>query len=131
MHSQPRHAVRTLDRGLIPKGKAGVYAFYRDGGAVYVGKATDLDDRLWCHHLSQKPRMGDSALRRNVAELLGIATPNEIKEERYVPSAEEVQRVNEWIRGTDVAWVARDNVAAAVALETAMKAEWMPPLTKR
>jgi hypothetical protein len=102
MHARPRHAVRTLDRALIPKGRPGVYAFYRDGSAVYVGKATDLDDRVWCKHLNQKLTMGDSALRRNVAELLGIATPDEIKKRIYVLTAEEVaarQRVDRRHRG--------------------------------
>jgi hypothetical protein len=131
MHARPRHAVRTLDRALIPKGRPGVYAFYRDGSAVYVGKATDLDDRVWCKHLNQKLTMGDSALRRNVAELLGIATPDAIKKRIYVLTAEEVRRVNEWIGGTEVAWIKCESVGDAVALEDAMKLEWMPPLTKR
>jgi hypothetical protein len=75
--------------------------------------------------------MTNSALRRNVAELFGIASANDIKEGRYRPTAEDAQRVSDWIRACEIAWIECDSEQAAIDLEDAMKLEWMPPLTKR
>jgi hypothetical protein len=75
--------------------------------------------------------MTNSAFRRNVAEHLGIASANDIKERRYMPTSEDVLRVNEWIEPCEVAWIICPTHEDAVALETAMKHEWLPPLTKR
>ena len=75
--------------------------------------------------------MTNSAFRRNVAEHLGIASANDIAERKYVPTSEDVSRVNEWIESCEVAWIICPTHEEAVALETAMKREWLPPLTKR
>lgn len=75
--------------------------------------------------------MGTSAMRRNVAEHLGIATANEIKEGRYRVSAEEAGRVRAWLDRCEIAWRECATEAAAVALETAIKKEHLPALTKR
>jgi hypothetical protein len=74
--------------------------------------------------------MGTSALRRNVAEHLGIATANDIKEKHYGVSAEEAKRVRTWLDRCEIAWRKCATEAAAVKLEKAMKREYMPPLTK-
>jgi len=39
--------------------------------------------------------------------------------------------VRAWIVGCVVAWIECDSVAEAVQLESDMKDEWLPPLTKR
>jgi hypothetical protein len=46
---------------------AGVYAWYRDGVAIYVGKAVSLRARVWGNHLGRGSVMTSSAFRRNVA----------------------------------------------------------------
>ncbi len=75
--------------------------------------------------------MTSSALRRNVAERLGIATAADIKARRYQPTAAEVACVREWLDECEVTWTECMDEPEAVALESGMKAEYRPPLTKR
>jgi hypothetical protein len=132
MNARPRHAIdRKMLRKLLPDAP-GVYALYRSGAPVYVGKAKALGSRVPNNHLSRGPSMANSALRRNVAETLGIVVDaNDIKTGGYRPTVDDAQTVNTWIDGCEFAWRSCDSEADAVALETAMKSEWLPRLTKR
>lgn len=130
MHSCPRFEVGSLtEAGISPS--PGVYALYRDGSAVYVGKAKSLGSRLWTQHFRRGKSMTNSALRRNVAQFLGIASSADIRGGRYRPTAEDALRVSEWISGAQIAWIECESEEAAIGFEDALKAEWMPPLTKR
>jgi hypothetical protein len=73
--------------------------------------------------------MTNSALRRNVAEHLGIASANDIKTGRPV-TRPEADRVNAWLDECEASWLVADDEAAAIALEGQFKREWLPPLTK-
>lgn len=46
-------------------------------------------------------------------------------------TATEVKPVNAWIRGCEVAWIECQSASEAEALEKALHAEWMPPLSRR
>jgi hypothetical protein len=48
--------------------------------------------------------MTGSALRRNVAEYLGVATSADIKARRYQPTAREVLVVRAWLDGCENAF---------------------------
>jgi len=120
-------SLRKEDIPLSP----GVYALYRSGKPMYVGKAKSLQGRVWKNHSGRGLGMGTSAMRRNVAEHLGIATANDIKEGLYRVSTEEAKRVRTWLERCEIAWRECATGVAAVELETAMKKEHMPPLTKR
>lgn len=109
----------------------GVYALYRGGTPMYVGKATSLRDRVWKNHSGRGPVMTSSAMRRNVAEYLGIASAADIKARRYQPTPEQVAAVRTWLDGCEIAWRTCPTARAANALEDDMKAEHLPPLTKR
>ncbi len=65
--------------------------------------------------------MMNSALRRNVAKVLGIASSAEIKERRYLPAAEDVLRVSDWIRSAEIAWIECESEQEAIDLEEAMQ----------
>jgi hypothetical protein len=119
--------LRATDIPISP----GVYALYRAGAPMYVGKAGCLRDRVWGNHSRRGTNMTNSALRRNVAQLLGIATAADIKGRRYHPTAKDTAAVRAWLDGCEIAWRECADEPAAVALETALKAEHMPPLTKR
>lgn len=75
--------------------------------------------------------MTSSALRRNVAEYLGVASAADIKARRYVTTPRDAEAVTMWLGPCQVAWIEclTDNDAKRV--ETAIKLEWLPPLTKR
>jgi hypothetical protein len=118
-----------LMKAKIPS-DPGVYAWYRDGAAIYIGKADSLQQRLWSNHLGRGPVMTGSALRRNVAQYLGIATANEIKTRAYQPTDDEVQAVRGFIEGCEVAWLVCQTKLAARDLEDRLKREWRPPLTR-
>jgi len=107
-----------------------VYAFYRDGEAVYVGKAASLRARLWTNHLRRGASMTNSALRRNIANELGIATAADIKSRRYVTTADDAVRVSEWIGACELAWIECATELEAVGSETALKAALTPRLTR-
>lgn len=46
MHEQPRRSMAELNAADIPD-PPGVYALYRDGVRMYVGKADHLRHRIW------------------------------------------------------------------------------------
>lgn len=75
--------------------------------------------------------MTKSALRRNIAELLGIASSAEISSGRYQPTPDEVRRVRRWLDGCEMAWIETGTESEAGGLEAAMMREWPPPLNKQ
>ena len=126
---EPSWLVSELVPSAIPT-KPGVYTLLRGNKPVYVGKADSLLTRLSAHR-SRGVSMTNSALRRNVAEHLGIASSADIKDRRYVPTTQETLSVTEWIRQGSFKWLVCPTKAEAKSLEDRLKAEWMPPLTKR
>lgn len=133
MNERPRHAASALSKGDIPQAP-GVYAWYRDGAAVYAGRAVGADGlqgRIWSNHLGTRPDLSRSSFRRNVCEHLGIASTERTRIRPTVMAPADVQPVNEWIRACEVAWVACESDDEAKRLEKALLAEWLPPLSKR
>jgi len=130
MSQRKRRPMATLKREDIPLA-AGVYALYRSGKPMYVGKAKSLQGRVWKNHSGRGLGMGSSAMRRNVAEHLGIANAKDIKEGRHLVSPKEAKRVRDWLDRCGIAWRECPSEAAAEKLEKAMKREHKPPLTKR
>lgn len=132
MTNRPRLAMRSLRAEDLPH-SSGVYALYRDGKPVYVGVAErqSLRERIWRNHRGRGVSMTSSALRRNVAEHLGIARAVDIKMRLYQPSPADAARVVGWIDDGEIAWIACRSPREAHALERDMKSEWMPLLTKR
>lgn len=124
-----RRPVPNVTRAGIPV-EPGVYALYRDGAAMYIGKATSLRARLWSCHLRTGKSMANSAMRRNVAQFLDIARAADIKTRRYLPTNDDARRVTEWIRACELVWVECESEGAARAVEDALKREWKPPLTR-
>lgn len=122
--------MRTIQKADLPT-IPGVYALYRDGAPMYVGKATSLQDRVWKNHSGRGLGMGSSAMRRNVAEHLGIAEAKDIKSGTHRITAEEAARVRAWLDDCEIAWCECLDIATAEELESEMKAEYRPPLTKR
>ena len=130
MDRQPRRSLSNLKAAEIPT-DPGVYAIYRGDHRIYVGKASNLQNRIWRNHCGRGAVMTGSALRRNVAEHLGIGTAADIKARRYEPDLSEIEAVRRWLEACDVAWLTSGSHADATALEDAMKGEHKPPLTKR
>jgi hypothetical protein len=120
-------ALRAAD---IPE-SPGVYALYREGLRIYVGKAGCLRDRVWRNHSGRGAVMTGSAMRRNIAEYLGFGSANDIKERRLTPTPEQVVAVRDWLDTCEIAWLECDSEPAAKRLEDEMKMEYLPPLTKR
>jgi hypothetical protein len=130
MDQHPQHPALALRRADVPVGP-GVYAWYREGKRMYVGKAMSLVDRAWAAHLGQSRSLGRSAFRRNVAEYLGFGTADGIKKKLVRLTDEERAAVRAWIEGCALAWIDCGSVEAAEDLERRMKQEFLPPLTKR
>lgn len=128
MSSRPRHRCGELTQADLPTAP-GAYAFYRDGEAVYVGKAANLQARLWTNHLRRGASMTNSALRRNVANELGIARAADIKARRYTTTAADAARVSEWLGACELSWLECGSESEAAQLEAALKRELKPRLT--
>jgi hypothetical protein len=62
---------------------------------------------------------------------LDIASSADIKARRYQLTAEEVAAVRLWLDGCDIAWIKRNTEVAAERLESDLKAEYKPPLTRQ
>ena len=123
----------SLTSADVPK-SFGVYSWYRNGQAIYAGRAVGakgLNERVWRNHLATGPDLSRSSFRRNVCEDLGIAdtTVSRIRPTRL--SAPDVEPVNAWIRDCEVAWIEFDTVEGAKAYEVRLLAEWMPPLSRK
>ena len=129
MNSRPRLPFGMLTPRNVPP-VPGVYAVHRLSQPVYVGEGKSLAVR-WKNHRGRGVSMTSSALRRNVAEHLGIAFPADIKARRYVPTLADAENVTTWLASCEVAWIECLTHEEAKRLEADMKLEWLPPLTKR
>lgn len=129
MDAAPRHAPSGLMRDAVPD-EPGVYAWYRDGQRTYVGKADSLRSRVWGNHLRQSRALTSSAFRRNVAERLGFGTSAQIKSRAIELTDEQLAAVHAWIVSCEVTWLVCATKAEALELETTLKVEFKPPLTK-
>lgn len=133
MNSQPRRAAASLTGKDVPT-SAGVYAWYWQGEPVYSGRALGSDGlhgRIWRNHLRMGNDLSRSSFRRNVCEHLGIAPSRTTTLRPTAMTAAEIEPVNRWIRGCEVAWIECQSASEAEALEEALHAEWMPPLSRR
>ena len=129
MHARPRTSALQMRESDIP-GSAGVYACYRDGLPIYVGKAKSLKTRVWKSHMGKGRSMRNSAFRRNVAEHLRIARAQDIYDGNHKCSGEDAFRVNTWVRECEIAWITCRSESEAKSLEDRLKAEDLPLLTK-
>ena len=133
MNDQLRHTAASLTGKDVPT-RPGVYAWYRDGEAVYSGRALGGDGlrgRIWKNHMTTGHDLSRSSFRRNVCEHLGIAPTSKTTVRPTVMTATEIEPVNRWIRECEVAWIECHSASEAEALERALHAEWMPPLSRR
>lgn len=133
MLALPRGSAAALTQGAIPS-EPGVYVWFRDGEPIYAGRAVatgGLRRRLWRSHLATGLDLSHSSFRRNVCEhVLGIPT-SVTRQRPTVMRADQVKKVNEWIRGCEVAWIELRTVEETKQFERSLMAEWMPPLSKR
>jgi hypothetical protein len=133
MNGQPRRAAALLTGKDVPT-RPGVYAWYRQGEPVYSGRAVGgdgLHGRIWKNHLKTGNDLSRSSFRRNVCEHLGIAPTSKTTVRPTVMTAADIEPVNQWIRECEVGWIECQSPSEAEALEKALHAEWMPPLSRR
>lgn len=130
MDQSARIALAELSRTIIPE-SPGVYAFYRHGHRGYVGKAASLSERICRNHCSRGAAMSNSALRRNIAEYLKIASSADIEARRYRPTTGDVSIVRLGLDICEVAWIECDTPEAAEQHEASLKAEHIPLFTRR
>jgi hypothetical protein len=133
MSAQPRHAAASLTAKDIPR-RPGVYAWYHEGQPVYSGRALGRDGlygRIWKNHLETSNDLSRSSFRRNVCEQLGIAATTKTTVRPTLMTPADIAPVNRWIRECEVAWIECRAADEVEALEKALHAEWMPPLSRR
>ena len=130
MNKQMRHAAHSINPSNVSDAP-GVYAWYKNGQPIYVGKGTSLRRRIIKEHCDTGCDLSRSAFRRNVGEHLGVATMSIMKLRPPTLNATKVLPVTNWIKACEVAWIVCVDADGAAQLEADMKAEWMPPLTKR
>lgn len=122
----PRVPAASLRGRDIPSGP-GVYSWYHDGHCVYVGMATSLRQRLGAHR-RQSVDLSRSTLRASVAvRELGV-TRAQARSRPSVMTNEQIEVVNAWLRGCEIAWVECATAREADELERRLRKEWMPPI---
>ncbi len=133
MDSQPRRSAADLKRSGIPSAP-GVYAWYRDGEAIYAGRALGEDGlrgRVGKDHLGVGNDLSRSSSRRNVCEHLGIASTSVTTQRPAQLTPQRVRPVNDWIRECEVTWLECNSADETKKLEKDLFAERMPPLSRR
>lgn len=133
LNSRPRRRASGLQRQDVPAAP-GVYAFYKNGTPVYVGRALGrrgLRGRLLGNHLRTSPDLSRSTLRRSVAVELGVATRAEAAVRPTLLTQDQVEPVNDWLAGCEVSWAECATADDAAELEDALRREWMPRLNKQ
>jgi len=130
MDVQTRHAISAIREVTIPS-KPGVYAWYKDGVRKYVGATKNLQTRLKQNHLGKGASLGNSAFRRNVAEHLDFGIPSKIKDGRVLLTVPQILKINAWITDCQVAWIVCSSEDEPCDVESMLKREFLPPLTKR
>ncbi len=128
---RPRIGFFSLRRSQVPA-KPGVYAVYRQGARVYVGRACGkhgLQGRIATDN-SNAVGMHGSVLRRNVAQYLDIASADDIYTMNKLVSQEEARRVHEWVQACEVTWIVHYLRPQARRMEDQLRAEYTPPLAR-
>lgn len=115
--------------GSVPT-TPGVYAIYRGSARVYVGATGDLGRRIEQEDLSHNRSMRNSALRRNVAEKLGIAKAADIYSGAYAPTDADRERVARWLNECTVSWLECDSKSEAHHLKSALRSQHRPLLDR-
>ena len=124
--SATRFATGTLSRSEIPR-SPGVYAWFRDGECVYVGKASNLRRRIGTH-LSTSLDLSRSTLRASVAvTTLGI-TRKHARSRPTVMTPEQIAVVTAWFAAAEVNWLECKTRDEAHSLEGRLRKSWMPSL---
>lgn len=133
LNELPRHAAAQLSERDVPA-TPGVYAWYRDAEPVYSGRAVGrkgLRTRIWHEQLKTGSDLSHSSFRRDVCAHLGVAPTIRTKIRPTVMTAVEIEVVNRWILGCEVAWIECASPTEAERLEQLLHAEWMPSLSRR
>ena len=121
-----RHSNAGLKRADIPA-VPGVYAWFKGGECVYVGKAADLRERLSSHR-SRSLDLSRSTLRASVAiRELGVTRAYARSRPSRMTSSE-IARVNAWFEAAAVAWIVCSTPKGSEALEGRLRKLWMPEL---
>jgi hypothetical protein len=89
-----------------------------------------LQSRVGGQHGGKGASMTNSALRRNVCQLLGIAAAADVKARRYRTTIADAVGVTAWLSACEFAWLECASPAEALELETAMRVEFRPPLNR-
>ena len=127
---QPTRRARDLERAQVP-GQPGVYLWRRDDAAMYVGTASNLGGRLWSKHLGVGLSLAGSSLRRNVCELLFNIPPTVTSNpSRQKVTKAQADAIRAWLYGCELSWQTCQTPEEARALETRLRAAYMPPLNR-
>lgn len=129
IQSQHRHRAGSVAPARIPR-DPGVYAWFRDGNCVYLGKASSLRSRL-STHLATSLDLSRSTLRSWVAvRELGLERTY-TRRRPSVMTPDQVRVVTAWIHSCELAWVETDSAVSAAALESALLKHWRPPINAK
>lgn len=128
---EPRIGFTELKRSQVPA-EPGVYAIYKDGARVYVGRAcgrNGLQGRLGTHY-SRGVGLRRTGFRRNVATYLGIDVAGEIDADAELIAQADAKRIRAWIESCQVTWIVFATREEARHAEDLLKIEYRPPLAE-
>ena len=126
-HAVPVMALRADE---VPE-RPGVYVWYHEGTAAFVGVAKDLRHRVITEHAARTTSVRSSALRRTPAQTLGFGAKAELRRGARLLSEREDAAVDEWLRSGRVAFAEVDQFEAAYALLTPLQTLYLGQSHKR
>jgi hypothetical protein len=128
LEQAPRRRAGDLRLADVPR-DPGVYAWFRDGRCVYVGKASSLRRRL-STHVRTSPDLSRSTLRATVAVRELTITRATARARPSVITPEQASVINRWLEECDIAWVTCTSPRTADELERLLRRERMPELNR-
>jgi len=124
--ARPRQSAATVQRRDLPDAP-GVYAWFRDGECVYLGKASNLRSRLGTH-LGTSLDLSRSTLRSWVAVRELNLTREYTRRRPTVMTDGQVAIFTQRVRSCDLAWMTTASSGDAASLEARLLAVWRPPI---
>ncbi len=127
----PRFESRLLSSASIPTSR-GIYIWFHEGKPVYIGEAKGkrgLRQRLGAHRATTTD-LSRSTLRASVAVAQLGVTRQVARQRPSAMTVSQVSVVNDWLGGCEIGWIECASASEAHALETALRAEWLPPLNR-
>jgi hypothetical protein len=108
----------------------GVYALYLNEERMYVSPAKVLSGRARAEHRFTDRAAGRSELRCRLAEHLGVASAEDVRDERVTLDSSAAEKIRGWLGSCEIGYTPTTSEAEARRLAEALEESFQPPLNR-